>query len=72
MVLHGPGIYVQVPTPERYAVHKIILALDRPVGIGKRDKDLSQAKRLIEVLVERRPMHNAATSRPYASVAGAR
>jgi hypothetical protein len=53
--LHGPGIYVQVPTPERYAVHKLILALDRPVGIGKRDKDLGQAARLLEVLAERRP-----------------
>lgn len=55
VLLHGPGIYVQVPTPERYAVHKLILALDRPVGIGKRDKDLGQAARLLEVLAERRP-----------------
>lgn len=55
VVLYGPGVYVHVPTPERYAVHKLILALDRPVGIGKRDKDLQQAARLLEALVERRP-----------------
>ncbi|HZT01745.1 MAG TPA: GSU2403 family nucleotidyltransferase fold protein [Steroidobacteraceae bacterium] len=55
VVLHGPGTYVQVPTPERFAVHKLILALDRPVGIAKRDKDLGQAARLLEVLAERRP-----------------
>jgi hypothetical protein len=50
----GPE-YVQVPTAERCAVHKLILTLDRPVGIGKRDKDLGRAARLLEVLAERRP-----------------
>jgi len=55
VVLHGSGIYVQVPAPERYAVHKLILALDRPAGIAKRDKDLKQAASLLEALAERRP-----------------
>lgn len=55
VILHGSGIYVQVPAPERYAVHKLILALDRPAGITKRDKDLSQAGSLITALAEKRP-----------------
>ncbi|MGH8317390.1 MAG: GSU2403 family nucleotidyltransferase fold protein [Steroidobacteraceae bacterium] len=54
VLLHADGIYVQVPAPERYAVHKLILALDRPAAIAKRDKDLQQAARLLEALVERR------------------
>jgi hypothetical protein len=55
VVLHASGIYVHVPAPERYAVHKLILSLYRPAAIAKRDKDLRQAERLIEALVERRP-----------------
>lgn len=55
VLLHGTGIYVQVPAPERYAVHKLILALDRPAAIAKRDKDLQQAGQLIEALVDGRP-----------------
>jgi hypothetical protein len=55
VILHGPGIYVQVPAPERYAVHKLILARRRPPGVAKQDKDLQQAAALIEALVQRRP-----------------
>jgi hypothetical protein len=55
VVLHGTGIYVQVPAPERFAVHKLILSRRRPLAVAKRDKDLQQAEALIEVLVERRP-----------------
>lgn len=55
VLLHGSGIYVHVPAPERYAVHKLILALYRPTAIAKRDKDLRQAERLIEALADRRP-----------------
>ena len=55
VLLHGAGVYVQVPAPERYAIHKLILALDRPAAIAKRDKDLQQAGQLIEVLVNGRP-----------------
>jgi hypothetical protein len=55
VVLHASGIYVHVPAPERYAVHKLILSLYRPAATAKRDKDLRQAERLIEALVERRP-----------------
>jgi len=55
VVLHGPGIYVQVPAPERFAVHKLILSRRRPLAVAKSDKDLRQAEALIDVLVERRP-----------------
>ncbi|HET9106192.1 MAG TPA: GSU2403 family nucleotidyltransferase fold protein [Steroidobacteraceae bacterium] len=54
VLLHGAGVYVQVPAPERYAVHKLILALDRPAAIAKRDKDLQQAGQLIEALIDGR------------------
>ena len=55
VLLHGAGVFVQVPAPERYAIHKLILALDRPAAIAKRDKDLQQAGQLIEALVEGSP-----------------
>jgi hypothetical protein len=55
VILHGPGIYVLVPAPERYAVHKLILAQRRPPGVAKRDKDLQQAEALIEALAQKRP-----------------
>jgi hypothetical protein len=55
VVLHGPGIYVRVPTPERYAVHKLIISVRRSVAVGKRAKDLQQAQVLIETLTEKRP-----------------
>ena len=55
VVLHGPGIAVNVPAPERYAVHKLIVATRR-TGSGrlKAAKDAAQAGSLIEALVETR------------------
>jgi hypothetical protein len=53
VLLHGPGIYVAVPTPERYAVHKLIVAMRRPPGITKVGKDLKQAETLLEALAEK-------------------
>ena len=40
VVLHASGVYVYVPAPERYAVHKLILSLYRPAVAARRDKDL--------------------------------
>ncbi len=54
VVLHGPGIHVRVPAPERYAVHKLIISMRRRAGVAKRDKDLQQVEVLIEALVEKR------------------
>jgi hypothetical protein len=55
VILHGPGIYIHVPAPERYAVHKLILAQRRSPAVAKRDKDLHQAAALIEALAQKRP-----------------
>jgi hypothetical protein len=54
VMLHGSGILVLVPAPERFAVHKLILALQRPIGAAKRDKDVAQAGALILALLEKR------------------
>ncbi len=54
LLLHGDGIPVLVPAPERYAVHKLIVANQRQsggMGMAKRDKDLRQARQLFEALV---------------------
>jgi hypothetical protein len=55
VVLHNAGIYVQVPSPQRYAIHKLIVSRRRPQGTAKGDKDLQQAEALFGVLAERRP-----------------
>jgi hypothetical protein len=55
LVLHGPGIYVLVPAPERYAVHKLIVSRRRHEAAVKRDKDIFQAAALFEVLAQKRP-----------------
>jgi hypothetical protein len=56
VVLHDAGIYVLVPAPQRYAVHKLIVA-QRRVGPGKakRSKDLIQAQALLDLLADTRP-----------------
>lgn len=54
VVLHGAGIYVHVPAPQRYAVHKLIISRRRMAGAAKRDKDIGQAEALLAVLVEKR------------------
>jgi hypothetical protein len=55
VILHDSGTYVQVPAPQRYAIHKLIVSRRRLQGAAKGDKDLQQAKALLEVLAERRP-----------------
>lgn len=57
VLLHREGISVNVPAPERYAVHKLIVASRRrtdALGRAKRDKDALQASLLSEALVETR------------------
>jgi hypothetical protein len=54
VVLHGTGIYVLVPAPERYAVHKLIVARRRHEGSAKRNKDILQAEALLKVLARKR------------------
>lgn len=55
VLLHGTGVYVQVPSPQRYAVHKLIVARRRKQGVGKHVKDAQQAAALLRVLVVKRP-----------------
>ena len=55
-VVNGGGILVNVPRPARFAIHKLILASERPVTTHvKRGKDLAQAAEVLGTLVEERP-----------------
>lgn len=54
--LYRSGVLVQIPRPERYAVHKLIVAQRRGGDArAKARKDLAQAEALIEALAEDRP-----------------
>jgi hypothetical protein len=55
VLLHGTGVLVSVPAPQRFALHKLIVARRRHEDSGKREKDLMQAGALLDALVERRP-----------------
>ena len=55
VLLYGAGIYVLVPSPQRYAVHKLIVARRRSQGAAKANKDVQQAQALLEALVRKRP-----------------
>lgn len=55
-VLHRSGVLLRVPTPERYALHKLIVAARRQRNMKeKARKDIAQAQALLEVLLEDRP-----------------
>ncbi|MGV8854623.1 MAG: GSU2403 family nucleotidyltransferase fold protein [Devosia sp.] len=56
-IIYRSGVLVQVPRPERYAIHKLIIADRRRDGAGslKASKDREQAAFLIEALAEDRP-----------------
>lgn len=56
-VLSKTGVLVNVPTPERYAVHKLVVATMRHStgeSAAKADKDIVQAATLIEALSVKR------------------
>ena len=57
VAVYRSGILVQVPRPERYAIHKLIVADRRRGGADslKAVKDRLQAAFLIDVLSEDRP-----------------
>ncbi len=56
-LLYRAGFLIQVPRPERYAIHKLIVADRRQAGPDqlKSRKDRAQAALLIEALAEDRP-----------------
>jgi hypothetical protein len=60
--LYRAGVLVQIPRPERFAIHKLIVASRRRDGPDalKARKDRAQAAALIEVLAEDRPEDLAA------------
>lgn len=54
--LYREGVLLQIPTPERYAVHKLIVAGRRKgPGRAKATKDRVQARLLIAALLDLRP-----------------
>ena len=56
VVLYGTGVNVRVPSPLRYAIHKLIVAQQRaPTSIAKKRKDLAQARELIDIFIETDP-----------------
>ncbi len=56
VVLFGTGVAVRVPQPARFAIHKLILAQERRDDQRtKRQKDLLQARALVEALQESDP-----------------
>jgi hypothetical protein len=56
VALWGSGVAINVPQPARFAVHKLILAQKRDAGARlKRQKDLLQAKALIQALQAQDP-----------------
>lgn len=55
-VINGGAVAVNVPDPARFALHKLIVASERPVAMqAKQQKDLWQASQVLEVLLEDRP-----------------
>jgi hypothetical protein len=54
VLLHSAGVLVNVPAPQRFAIHKLIVARRRRTGSAKGDKDLQQAGALLEFLAQKR------------------
>ncbi len=56
VALYRSGVLVQIPRPERYAIHKLIIAQRRIGDLqAKSRKDFAQARNLIRILSEDRP-----------------
>jgi hypothetical protein len=62
VLLYGGGVPVTIPRAERFAVHKLIVAVER-VDQVKSPKDVLQAQTLIEALAVKRPAELAAAWR---------
>jgi len=56
VVLSGAGIPVVVPSPGRFALHKLAVSQLRPISFqAKITKDIAQAASIIEILLEDNP-----------------
>jgi hypothetical protein len=60
VVLSNGGVLINVPQPERYAVHKLIVSQRRTATAAKGPKDLHQSSALFDALAERRAADLAA------------
>lgn len=54
VMLYKGGIPVTVPAPERYALHKLIVATQRKINPAKSTKDVAQAAHLLRALLVQR------------------
>ncbi len=73
-MLSKTGVLVNVPTPERYAVHKIVVATMRHSSgesAAKADKDIAQAATLIEALSAKRHLDDFKSALAEAKKRGA-
>ena len=56
IIVARSGILVNVPSPARYALHKLVASIRRPAALQtKTIKDIDQAKLLLTALLEDRP-----------------
>ncbi len=56
VIVARTGILVNVPSPARYALHKLVTAMHRPVALHTKNlKDVTQSERLLSLLLEDRP-----------------
>lgn len=65
VLLHGAGVPVLVPAPERFAVHKLIVASRRREeghAVAKSEKDRVQARSIFEAMIENRQHADAASA----------
>jgi len=63
VLLHGAGVPVNVPSPERYAIHKLIVASRRRTdndGTAKSRKDRAQSATIMEAMIEQRQTEDLA------------
>jgi hypothetical protein len=57
VLLHGSGVSVLIPSPERYAIHKLIVGSRRKEdrdATAKSSKDRLQARSIIEAMIVNR------------------
>ena len=56
VLLYRHGIFVNVPSPARFALHKLVVSQRRPAAMHEKSRrDLAQAGQLLSVLIDERP-----------------
>jgi hypothetical protein len=63
VLLHGAGVPVNVPSPDKFAIHKLIVATRRRTdndGTAKSRKDRLQAVTIMEAMIEQRQTEDLA------------